>query len=224
MKAWWRKMRVFKRCASLRRIFYFCTLLPLEHDLPTRFSDTSYLRISTCAHLRVIMYVRNVAKEIEWRKGKREREDSTWNPGRYAVFYCQQHVLTLRTNILLLSNFYRNIIYVSVKKRSRRFDWERNDPLNLMTIVVASYSRNTPWRGELSIVPCVLELTRRCVEISRTRNSRSWRKEIRNDPSAVLCMKKKKRRSETNDRRRSSLLLLAIARSFRKWDTYAHES
>jgi len=35
--------------------------------------------------------------------------------GGHAVFYRQQHVLTLCTNILLLSNFYRDIIYVNIK-------------------------------------------------------------------------------------------------------------
>lgn len=37
--------------------------------------------------------------------------------GICSILYCQQHILTLCTyNILLLSNFYRNIIYVSIYK------------------------------------------------------------------------------------------------------------
>lgn len=67
------------------------------------------------ARLRVIMYVRTLRKKLNGER-KRERKYATRNTmsRRYAVFYCQQHVLTLRTNILLLSNFYRDIIYVRV--------------------------------------------------------------------------------------------------------------
>jgi len=68
---------------------------------------------------------------------RKESECSTRNTmsREYAVFYCQ-HVLTLRTNILLLSNFYRDIIYVSIKLQSATIQLNGNNAINLVTIVI----------------------------------------------------------------------------------------
>lgn len=68
----------------------------------------------------------------------------------YAVFYCQQHVLTLRTNILLLSNFYRDIIYVSINRTSATIRLKGNDAINLMTTVIVSSAKSTHVGVEIS--------------------------------------------------------------------------
>lgn len=110
----------------------------------------------------------------------------------------------------MLSNFYRDIIYISIKpavcddsierKTTRLISWR-----SLYRVI----SENAPWRGNPSVVSCVLKLSWRTYW---NFEGNMWlKKEI--SQLFICCFT-----HETNDRRRSSLLLLATARSFRKWD------
>jgi len=127
-----------RRLEKMRVTKAYFLLLYVNYRWSTIFQRGFQTR-RTCAYrrarLRVIMYVRTLQKEMNGER--KESECSTRNTmsREYAVFYCQ-HVLTLCTNILLLSNFYRNIIYVSIKLQSATIRLNGNDAINLVTIVI----------------------------------------------------------------------------------------
>jgi len=99
------------------------------------------------------------------RERKREsipREHDVEFSRGYAVFYCQ-HVLTLRTNILLLSNFYQDYLY-KYKLQSAAIQSKRNNA----TINRVIEDENETRYGNFSIVVSMrLRVESRC-------NFREW--------------------------------------------------
>lgn len=86
-------------------------------------------------HCNVTIYVKTLQKKLN---GERKESERTSRDIRGDMQYSivSNTFLTLRTNIRLLSNFYQNIIYVSIKLQSATIRLKENDAINLVMTVI----------------------------------------------------------------------------------------